>query len=53
MSVDDEPFCTCPDFEQRQERCKHVYAVEFTVQREVEDQSDASPETVRVALGPS
>ena len=51
VSIDDEPFCTCPDFEQRQERCKHVYAVEFTVQRE--DQSDASPETVRVALGPS
>ena len=51
VSVDDEPFCTCPDFEQRQERCKHVYAVEFTVQR---DQApDASPETVRVALGPS
>ena len=41
LSVDDEPFCTCPDFEKRQERCKHVYAVEFTVQRE--DQStDAS-----------
>ena len=51
VSIDEEPFCTCPDFEQRQERCKHVYAVEFTVQRE--DQSDASPETVRVALGPS
>ena len=55
VSVDDEPFCTCPDFEQRQERCKHVYAVEFTVQREDEspDASPAEPETVRVALGPS
>ncbi len=31
---DGDPFCTCPDFEERQERCKHVYAVEFTVQRE-------------------
>ena len=36
VSLDDEPFCTCPDFEKRPERCKHVYAVEFTVQREDE-----------------
>ena len=34
VTVDDEPFCTCPDFEQRQQPCKHVYAVEFTIQRE-------------------
>ena len=30
----DDPFCTCPDFEKRQERCKHIYAVEFIIQRE-------------------
>ena len=30
----DDPFCTCPDFEMRQERCKHIYAVEFIIQRE-------------------
>ena len=30
----DDPFCTCPDFEKRGERCKHVYAVEFIIQRE-------------------
>ena len=34
VSVDDEPFCSCPDFEKRQQPCKHVYAVEFTIQRE-------------------
>ena len=34
VSVDDGAFCSCPDFEKRQEPCKHVYAVEFTVQRE-------------------
>ena len=50
VSVDDEPFCTCPDFENRQERCKHVYAVELTVQRESQTQE---PEPVRVALGPN
>ncbi len=28
------PFCTCPDFEKRQQPCKHVHAVEFTIQKE-------------------
>ena len=55
VSVDDEPFCTCPDFEKRQDRCKHVYAVEFTVKRDAQSTvADApEPETVRIALGPS
>ena len=47
-----EPFCTCPDFEKRQSRCKHVYAVEFTVRREA-DTPATEPESVRVVLGPS
>ena len=34
VNLDDAPFCTCPDFEARQDRCKHVYAVEFIIQRE-------------------
>lgn len=28
------PFCTCPDFEKRQQPCKHIHAVEFTIKRE-------------------
>ena len=28
------PFCTCPDFEKRQQPCKHIHAVEYVVQRE-------------------
>ena len=28
------PACSCPDFELRQEPCKHIYAVEITIQRE-------------------
>jgi transposase len=28
------PHCTCPDFEKRGERCKHVYAVEIVIERE-------------------
>ena len=34
VNVDGEPFCSCPDFEKRQQPCKHVYAVEFIIQRE-------------------
>ena len=28
------PFCTCPDFEKRQQPCKHIHAVEYVVQKE-------------------
>ncbi len=28
------PFCSCPDFEKRQQPCKHIHAVEFVIQRE-------------------
>ncbi len=30
----DWPTCTCPDFELRRARCKHIYAVEYTIERE-------------------
>jgi transposase len=30
------PFCTCPDFEARQQPCKHIHAVEFVVQKQVQ-----------------
>src|SRR5690349_12546638 len=34
-SVDlDGGRCSCPDFEFTQAKCKHLFAVEFTVQRE-------------------
>jgi transposase len=26
--------CTCPDFEKREAKCKHIYAVEYTLERE-------------------
>jgi transposase len=31
----DTPRCTCPDNEMRQVKCKHIYAVEYTMKREV------------------
>ena len=48
VTAGDDPFCTCPDFEKRQERCKHVYAVEFTIQRdERRDGTTVETKTVR------
>jgi hypothetical protein len=38
------PRCTCPDFEHRQLRCKHIYAVEITLKREVID--DGKTQTI-------
>lgn len=29
------PHCTCPDFEKRNQKCKHIFAVEYTIEREV------------------
>lgn len=29
-----EPLCSCPDFESRRQRCKHIFAVEYTIERE-------------------
>lgn len=42
-----DPFCTCPDFEKRQQRCKHIYAVEYVVQRET--QADGTVSTTESA----
>jgi transposase len=28
--------CSCPDYQERGEKCKHIYAAEFTVRREID-----------------
>lgn len=40
--------CTCPDYELRQAACKHVYAVEYTIQRKTSTQDGTVTETVRM-----
>ncbi len=30
----DSPRCTCPDYEARRMKCKHIYAVEYTLKQE-------------------
>jgi hypothetical protein len=47
----ESPRCRCPDFEFRQQRCKHIYAVEIVLRREVTVSSDGTQtviETVTV-----
>src|SRR5262249_44360431 len=45
-----KPECNCPDHETRQVKCKHIWAVEFTIQREYtnDGQSETVTETVTV-----
>ncbi|MEA2204396.1 MAG: hypothetical protein QOE77_1172 [Blastocatellia bacterium] len=41
-----KPHCTCPDFEERQQRCKHIFAVEYVIQREFTFDEKTQTETV-------
>ncbi len=44
-----KPLCTCPDFAERGEPCKHVFAVRFAVERESHpDGSETVTETLQV-----
>ena len=44
--------CSCPDYEERQRYCKHLYAVKYIIQREeLADGSVAETRAVRVTYG--
>ena len=43
VNLDDGPVCSCPDFEERQQPCKHVYAVQYAIMRD-EGLDDEVPE---------
>ena len=52
VKVDGVKFCTCPDFEERRQPCKHIWAVEYVIQRETKaDGSTTYTEAVRVTYG--
>src|SRR5712691_5642525 len=42
----DAGTCTCPDYELRRRRCKHLWAVEFALSGETDDLDDARETTV-------
>ena len=45
----ESPDCTCPDHEFTQSRCKHIYAVEYVIEREQDaDGQTIVTETVKV-----
>lgn len=44
------PSCTCPDHETRQVKCKHIWAVEFTVQREYTSDGETQTLTETVTV---
>ncbi len=45
----DAPHCTCPDHEHTQARCKHIFAVEYVIEREqTADGQTVVTETVKV-----
>jgi hypothetical protein len=46
----DAKQCTCPDFEARQATCKHIFAVEYTIQREYTDDGDTQTYTETVTV---
>lgn len=46
-------FCTCPDYEERQQPCKHVHAVEFVIKREtvlIDEHTTITTETAAVKI---
>lgn len=45
-----KPHCTCPDFEARQLRCKHIYAVEIVTRREYTDDGETQTFTETVTV---
>ncbi len=46
----EKPDCTCPDFELRGLKCKHIYAVEYTIKTETdhETQTTTITKTTRI-----
>jgi transposase len=49
VAFGNNPTCTCPDYEERGSKCKHIYAVEYIVEfRRNSDGSSVMRETLQV-----
>jgi transposase len=44
------PNCTCPDYEMRGMKCKHIFAVEYTIRREYIDDGERQTMTETVTV---
>jgi hypothetical protein len=45
-----KPRCTCPDFEARQQTCKHLFAVQIVIEREYTDDGETQTYTETVTV---
>lgn len=45
------PYCSCPDYDLRGVKCKHIYAVEYLIQQETARETCVERETVCAADG--
>lgn len=49
IQMGSKPRCSCPDYESRESKCKHIFAVEYVLERERhEDGSETITETLTV-----
>lgn len=49
IAMGDNPKCSCPDYESREAKCKHIFAVDYVLERERhEDGSETFTETLTV-----
>ncbi|MGD0443036.1 MAG: transposase [Edaphobacter sp.] len=49
IEMGEQPHCSCPDYESREAKCKHIFAVEYVLERERhEDGSETVTETLTV-----
>ena len=52
VNLEYEPYCSCPDFKERQQPCKHVYAVQVVLERRaLEDGTTIETQTIQVSNG--
>jgi transposase len=49
VALDEEkPQCTCRDYEFRNENCKHIFAVQYTIEREQTEDGEIVTESVKI-----
>ncbi len=44
VNLDDDPFCSCADFELRQSPCKHIYGVQYLILRDEQEEEEEDEE---------
>lgn len=45
---EEKPQCTCRDYEFRNENCKHIFAVQYTIEREQTEDGEIVTESVKI-----